>query len=111
MEERRKLERFLLNTPAWIQIEANGIRQGKLDLVTRDVSSGGAFLYSHQQIPEGANVRTEFYITLDTLEKTLGEEGKAWVRVRGKVIRVDPDGVAIQFDNRYKITALIDKNR
>ncbi len=111
MEERRRLERFSLSTPARIQIESYGVRQEKFDLVTRDVSSAGAFLYSTQQIPEGANVRTEFYITLDTLGKTLGEEGKAKVRVKGKVVRVDPDGIAIRFDSRFRITALADNNR
>lgn len=106
MEERRKLERFELITPAHVLIESAIHRREKYDLRTRDISSAGAFLISSQPIAEGTDVRMEFVLSLDMLQKLSGEKGRARVRVKGKVIRSDPDGIAIQFDSNYKITAL-----
>ena len=106
MGERRKLERFGLNAPAQIQLESGSKKQDTIRLTTRDISSGGAFLYSSQPIPEGANVKMEFMISLDTLRKLAGEEGRAKVRVKGKVIRSDSNGIAVRFESSYKITAL-----
>jgi hypothetical protein len=106
MEERRKLERFEMNAPARVFIEPGGGRKSELNLSTRDVSSAGAFLYSAQDIPEGANVKMEFLIALDTLGQFAGGTGRAKVRVKGKVVRLDPEGVAVRFDSSYKITAL-----
>ncbi len=105
MEERRKLERFELKAPTTVRVPLDGGRLQKFDLVTRDVSSAGAFVFSPQQIPEGTRVRIEFFIPLDTLKNVVGEQGRARVRVKGKVVRVDEDGVAICFDSRYNITA------
>jgi c-di-GMP-binding flagellar brake protein YcgR len=105
MEERRRLERFELSTPARVQLES-GKGKAEYNLTTRDVSSGGAFLYSPQPLPEGAKVKMEFLISLETLQKLAGENGTAQVRVKGKVIRSDSNGVAIRFENGYKITAV-----
>jgi hypothetical protein len=110
MEEKRKLERFELNAPARVLLESGSSKIDEYNLTTRDVSSAGAFLYSSQSLPEGANVRMEFLISLDTLQRIAGEKGKAKVRVKGKVIRSDSDGIAIRFDNKYKITALDSNN-
>lgn len=106
MDERRKLERFELIAPARVLIETGRSERAEYDLTTRDLSSAGAFLYSSQSIPEGANVKMEFVLTLDTLQKFAGEKGRAKVRVKGKVIRSDSNGIAIRFDSNYKITAI-----
>ena len=106
MEERRKLERFELNVPARVLVESGMHKRAEYDLITRDVSSAGAFLFSTQPLPEGVNVKMEFLISLDTLQKFAGEKSRAKVRVRGQVIRSDSDGIAIRFDSKYKITAL-----
>lgn len=110
MEERRKLERFELNVPARVLTESAGKEKDEYDLTTRDLSSGGAFLFSSQPLPEGASVRMEFLISLDALEKLAGDKGRAKVRVKGQVIRSDSDGMAIRFDSKYKITALDNNN-
>lgn len=106
MEERRKLERFELNTPARIFVESAHHEKVTYELTTRDVSSAGAFLYSPQPLREGVSVRMEFLISLEALERIAGDEGRARVRVKGQVIRSDSNGIAIRFDSKYKITAL-----
>ncbi len=110
MEERRKLERFELQTQARVLLETGSDEKGEYELLTRDLSSSGAFLFSSTHIPEGAKIRMEFSFTLDVLRKMVGDRGRARVRVRGRVIRADQSGIAVRFESRYKITALENNN-
>ena len=110
MEERRKLERFELNAPAKVIVQTKGDTKEELHLTTKDVSSGGAFLFASQPLAEGASVKMEFLISLDMLQELAGEKKAAKIKVKGRVIRVDAEGIAIQFDNTYKITALENGN-
>ena len=106
MEERRKLERFEIVSPARVRVSAGGDDKHEYNLTTRDVSSGGAFLLSSQHLPEGMTVRLEFLLSLDTLTPLVGDGKKARVRVKGEVVRSDRAGIAIRFDSSCKITAL-----
>jgi c-di-GMP-binding flagellar brake protein YcgR len=106
MSERRKLERFDLSAPARIIVESEKGEKEEFDLTTKDVSSSGAFLYSPQPLAEGTYVKMEFLISLDMLRKFVGDKDRAKIKVKGKVIRVDTNGIAIRFENKYKITGL-----
>ena len=110
MEERRKLERFELNAPARVLLGSGRSKKDEYNLTTRDVSSDGAFLYSSQPLPEGAKVKMELMISLDTLQKLVRGKGRARIKVKGKVIRSDEKGIAIRFESSYKITALENNN-
>ncbi len=106
VKERRELERFELTGPARIMLES-GVEKGRsYSLTTRDVSSGGAFLLSPRPVPVGTDVRVEFVLSLDLLNRLVSEGGRARVRVKGKVIRTGPDGIAVRFKGNYKITSL-----
>jgi hypothetical protein len=106
MGERRRLQRFDLITPARVVVESESGERLQLDLTTKDVSSAGAYLYCSQQVFEGARVRTELIICPGKPPGSAGDNGRAKVRVRGTVIRVDSDGIAVRFESKYKITAL-----
>jgi hypothetical protein len=108
MPERRRLERFDLTAPAQLIVESDGGRKAQLDLTTKDVSSAGAYLYCPESLLKGANVRMELLICLDRLRKFAGQNGRAKIKVKGTIIRVDTDGIAIRFANKYKISALED---
>jgi hypothetical protein len=106
MGERRRLERFDLSAPAQVIVESVSGGQEQLNLTTKDISSGGAYLYSPQPLIKGARVTMEMLIFLNTLWKLASEKGRVKIKVSGTVIRVDTDGIAIRFENKYKITAL-----
>ncbi len=106
MDERRKLERFELNTQARVLVDLGEGRKETFNSTTKDVSSGGAFIYSDQPLPQGATVKIELLISLDMLRELAGEKGQAKVKVKGKIIRVDENGAAIRFENKYEITSL-----
>ena len=103
MEDRRKLERFELRVPAVVVVEPQSGREEVLDLTTKDVSSDGAFLLSSRLLPEGATVKMEFQLVMESLRNSRRENGRARVRVTGRVIRVDGAGAAIRFGRKYKI--------
>jgi len=102
---RRKLERFELSTPALMMIASDAGTRREFDLTTKNLSSDGAFLYTSQPFSEGADVNLEFFITQEMIRSLRGEKGRAKVRVKGKVVRIEDDGVAVQFTSKYKITA------
>jgi PilZ domain len=105
-DERRKLERFELAAPARILVQSGRDKRVEYDLMIRDLSSAGAFLHSSRFVPVGTAVRMDFVLALDALQKLTAERGRARVRVRGKVIRSDSQGIAVRFESNYKITAL-----
>jgi hypothetical protein len=103
MSERRRLQRFDLQTPTKIIFEKERGKHEVVSLVTKDVSSSGAFIVTQEPLATGMSVKLELHLSLEALQRMLGEEGKAKVQVRGTVIRTDDSGMAIQFDSRFKI--------
>ncbi len=106
MEERRRLERFDLQASAKLLVEGDGGRPDTLSYITKDISSSGAYIETNQPLELGVPVKLELLLSLDTLQRILGEGGKARVKVKGTVIRSDDRGMAIHFDSRFKIQAV-----
>lgn len=103
MKERRRLERFDLHAPARIEVLGETGAKDVLSLTTKDISSAGAYVSTDTPLPEGAPVKLELLLSVEMITRILGANEKAKVRVKGKVIRVEDDGMAIQFDSKYKI--------
>ena len=92
--ERRKLERFDLRLPA--KIEGLGLIKGVHNsLFTRNVSSGGAFVETTKHFPENSRIKVDLAVPTGVL-----------VKVTGAVLRSEPTGIAIRFDNKYQLTPL-----
>jgi len=102
--ERRRLERFSLEVPARIEILAREDHAEEvLELNTRDVSAGGAYFRTKKALPEGTRVRIDIILPLDRLRK-LKDTCKGLIKVTGTVLRSEPTGMAICFDEGYLIT-------
>ena len=99
-ENRRKHERFALALRARIEMVTSKGKQ-VMDLLTRDVSAGGAFLNTRESIPEGTQVKLELTASNERLRKLTGAH--SLIKVQGKVVRSDPTGIAISFDRSYRI--------
>jgi hypothetical protein len=104
-EDRRRLQRFDLQASTLIEVQQEGGRHGVMSFMTRDISCMGAFIETAQPLPEGAPVRLELMLPVELPKRVVGEESRAKVKVRGKVIRAEEDGMAIQFDRKFKIVA------
>ena len=86
------------------------------ELVTADISAGGAFIATSRPLPIAGKVRLEFLLSLEELGRLrfiLARESlkewrgeRAWVTATGVVIRVDKEGAAVIFDHNYQISPL-----
>lgn len=107
MEERRRYERFALELPAQVKVLNSGRERADpvLNLLTRDICAGGAYLEGAGTLPAGTRVALDIVLRLERLKKV--DTDRAMVHVRGEVVRLeDSTGMAICFDNNYHIQAL-----
>ena len=103
MEERRSLERFDLHIPATIELLITRQEKELIRLLTKNVCSGGAYFYTTKPLPESTPVKIDLVLPLDKL-KTLKDKWKhALIKVTGKVLRSEPEGMAVCFDDDYQI--------
>ncbi|MBW1710130.1 MAG: PilZ domain-containing protein [Deltaproteobacteria bacterium] len=106
MKEARNLERFDLELPAKIEIVGHEKEKENkvLTLLTRNVCSGGAYFHTEQPLPEGTDVKLDLILAIEELKKLKGKQ--AYIKVSGKVIRTEPNGMAICFNNDYSMKSL-----
>lgn len=103
MIEHRRMEKFPIQLPASLSPVGEEDREA-MELLTSDVCSGGAFFHTDQPMPLGTEVKLELVLPLNELKKVQGE--RALVKVSGAVIRVTETGMAICFDEAFKISPL-----
>ena len=94
-QDRRMLQRFNLRLQAVLK-ELHE-RERALELYTRDISSDGAFLYTDSHLPVDSSVELTLFLPP-------GEVKKSKIIVDGKVIRTEPNGIAVRFDPRYDLS-------
>jgi c-di-GMP-binding flagellar brake protein YcgR len=104
MKDRRRLERFTLRAAAKIEKEQETGRRRTYRLVTRDISSGGAFVVTSEPLAEGETVSMEMLLPLESLSRIAGTSARVFLSVKGKVVRTDERGMAITFNGRHKIS-------
>ena len=101
MEERRKHKRFKVKIPAKIEV-VSGDRQGETQAAvveSGNISLGGAFFHTLSPLPEGAPVKVALSLDVRNLRVPL----KTWplLKVHGRVLRLEPNGMVIRFEKRY----------
>ena len=113
---RREQQRYSLSLRTRITVESRTGSTPMFELVTADISAGGAFIATSRPLPMASRVRLEFFVSLEelgrlrfiltreSLKEWQGE--RAWVAATGVVIRVDKDGAAVIFDQNYQLSPL-----
>ena len=104
MEERRKLDRFLLRLPAKVVSPSSG--DNPRQVATRDVSASGAFLMTELPITAGTAVTVELDLPVDRFKQLLDQGQDVTLRINGVVVRTETDGVAVRFQKKYEIIPL-----
>lgn len=103
MKERRKYERFQLELPA--RLKMNAVRKREvLEFNTKNVSAAGVFLHSKEQIPEGTRCQLELTVPSETIKELTGAQ--SLIKVEGTVVRSTRNGLAICFDGACEIVCL-----
>ena len=103
MHERRKYERFDLRLPGKIEMVTPG-KPEVLGAVTKDISAGGAFFHTEEPVPEGERVKLIMILSSEKLKELTQTE--CLIKVVGTVVRSDPKGMAIGFDDNYQVMPL-----
>ena len=103
MKGKRSLERFDLHIPALLKFMSSDQEKSPLNLLTSNVFSGGAFFHNPQPLPEDTQVKPDLLLTFDKLKKLKDEHKVACIKVTGTVLRSEPEGMAICFDEDYQI--------
>lgn len=103
MKDKRRLERFDLHIPATIEFMNVDYKEKLLNLLTTNICSGGAYFHTAQPLPQGTQVKIDLFLPLDKLRKLREEHKQAYIKVTGKVLRSESEGMAICFDENYQI--------
>ncbi len=98
-EESRKVERFSLRLPACISAFEPG--HPTLNLMTENISDGGAFFPTREPLPQGLRVLVDL-----TLKRESGVGNASKVHLKGRVLRSQPDGMALLFEKRVQMLRL-----
>ena len=101
MDERRKLERYNIIIPTRIVVSNNNKDIEVFEINTCDICAGGAYFKTKHEIPKGSKVALNFVLPINKLAKLLGVN--SYVEVKGEVIRVDLEGIAVSFKGDYEI--------
>ena len=104
MTDKRTLERFDLELPATIELLTSDQEKSLVNLLTTNISSGGAYFHTPQPLPEGTQVKIDLVLPIDKLRKLKDEHKQAYIKVTGTVLRSESEGMAICFEEDYQIT-------
>jgi len=106
MGEKRKLERFGLCLQGTVVAETQrwSVSAG-VSVLTRDISSGGAFFTTGNPFPVGTPVKVNLLMALAAKFPRLAS--RPFLQVTGTVVRTDADGMAVSFKNNHRFSAMV----
>ena len=104
MQERRQYKRHIVILPTKLETILTPGEKKVFDVETRNISIGGAFIYSKDLsfFQEGRRVIIDFTIPSGSFFKYLADM-KSIMECTGSMVRSTSEGVAIQFDSECEI--------
>ncbi len=96
-QEKRSVERFNLQLHAVLQELEN--RAGQVELVTRDISSDGAYLCTERPLPLDTPVELTFFLPVR-------KKIRSKIHTNGRIIRTEDEGIAVRFGAQYQIVSV-----
>jgi c-di-GMP-binding flagellar brake protein YcgR len=102
MKERRRYERHIAVLPGKIEPMLTSGEKKVFDVETRNISLGGAFIYSEDLsfFQKGRRVIIDFTIPRGRFFKYL-EDLKSLLDGEGSMVRSTPEGIGIHFDREF----------
>ena len=98
---RRKMERFDLKLPTKLSWVGEDKEHKLVELMTSNICAGGAYFITKIPLPKGTEVKMDLILKLDRLHELGGRQSH--IDVSGFVTRTDQQGMAVCFDQKYKI--------
>lgn len=105
-QERRRHQRFDLRLPARVEDLSRFSDQAPvvLDLTTKDISAFGAYFPSSRSFQKGTRVKVDLILSPEKPKSF--HVKRALIEVIGTVLRQGPEGMAVDFEKRYRLTPL-----
>ena len=104
MQERRQYKRHIVILPTKLETILTPGEKKVFDVETRNISIGGAFIYSKDLsfFQEGRRAIIDFTIPSGSFFKYLADM-KSIMECTGSMVRSTAEGIAIQFDSECEI--------
>ena len=102
--DRRQVERFSLEVPALISRMDESVTQKPFEVVTQNISSGGAFFLTDEPISTMTHLEMDLIISPNKNNKF--NDQKTYIHLSGSVVRKEAHGLAVCFDKKYFISPL-----
>jgi hypothetical protein len=103
MEERRRVERFQLRLPVRMEVTISGTKR-IFDLETKDISAAGVLIDTSERFSEGTPVKLNMTLSSNRIQELTGSQ--SLIKVKGRVVRSAPTGLAVSFAGRKEILSL-----
>ncbi len=100
-DNKRRYERFPLELEAKLVIQDKKGKKTLSSLHTKNVSAGGVLIKTGESLPKGLNLDMTLVLPLDKLDKADTDELN--INISGKVIRLEQQGIIIEFDKSFSI--------
>lgn len=105
MREKRKVERFDLQIKTMLNVLDESIVDKTLILLSRDISCHGVYLTIENPLP--INTRLDLNVLLNRHELSSQSNEKRYnISTSGKVVRINEQGMAVEFDKLSKVSHL-----
>ena len=104
--EKRKLQRFDLKIPSKIESLSQSPKTDIVELLTSNVSSGGAYFKTNQPLAVGTEIKVDLFLPLNKFKQIKSICEKVQINLSGIVLYSDPHGMGVCFDEKYKIQQL-----
>ena len=95
------MERFDLELPALLSMLNESGKHQAAEFIISNICAGGAFFKTDRPLPINTDVKMDLILPLQSFTDTIGK--RSHVDVSGTVIRTDDQGMAVCFDNKYRI--------
>lgn len=105
-KERRREQRFDLRLLARLETLSDPPDRSPviLNLFTKNISSCGAFFPSERPLEDGTRVQID--LVLSPEKPIISKVKRAMIKVTGTVLRKGPEGMAVDFEEGYKLVPL-----
>ena len=102
--ERRNNDRLLLEVPVMVTTRDEKGKEQSIELRTRNISSGGAFIKAAPPLEIGTDVKMDIILSFGT-DRFRKNKKMSHIDIGGSVIRTERDGMAVCFNTQYKISS------
>ena len=100
------MERFDLGLFSRIQVQSGERAPEVMEQVTQNVCAGGAYFHTSDPLPSGTRVSLNMMLKIP-VQQNRSSNNLTKIEISGRVIRSESSGIAIEFNNGYKMLPLV----